>query len=57
MKQILVLLSILMTTSFIITGCGDDKTESVPQSEIFIEEGWKEYIGGNYDLAIQKFED
>lgn len=56
MKRALVFLSIFMTISFIIIGCGDDKTESAPQSEILIAEGWKEYIAGNYELAIEKFQ-
>ncbi len=56
MKQALVFLSIFMTMNFIIIGCGDDKTESAPKSEILIEEGWKEYIAGNYDIAIEKFQ-
>lgn len=56
MRQTLVFLNVFMIMSFIIIGCGDDKTESVPQSEVLIEEGWKEYIAGNYDLAIEKFQ-
>ncbi len=56
MKRALVSLNIFMIMIFLIIGCGDDKTELIPQSEVLIEEGWKEYIAGYYDLAIAKFQ-
>jgi len=39
------------------SGCGDDDTVIVPGADEIISQGWKEYVTGNYEDAIAKFQD
>lgn len=39
-----------------LAGCGDDEAEPAPDASEFVSEGWEEYIAGNYEDAIAKFQ-
>lgn len=55
MRGVFAFISIFILISGLV-GCGEDEEVSEPQADRLISEGWKEYVAGNYDDAILKFQ-
>ena len=57
MKRMLIVIVSMGVLIGILSGCGDDEIVVTPNSSERVSEGWKEYVAGNYEDAIAKYQD
>ena len=56
MERILIIINICLLISTL-SGCGDDEDIVVPSAGERIDQGWREYVAGNYEDAIAKYQE
>jgi tetratricopeptide (TPR) repeat protein len=54
MERVLIIIMCLLLGS--LAGCGDDEDMVAPDAGELVSQGWKEYVAGNYEDAIAKYE-